>query len=92
MPKPRRSHLEIIGDILRACPTSTMRLLLRAGLSYPMFQRYLKSLREAELLEGPIRDGTRNVYKVTPKGEEFIFHLDKALKKLNGYFEVNGDS
>lgn len=87
----RRSHLEVIAGIIRACPNSPTHVMYGANISFEQFQTYTNCLTEAGLLkELPVaRD--RKFYEATPIGLEFVSRLDHALELLNGYVKVQPD-
>lgn len=73
---------QIIAEILTTCrgegKTKT-NIVYASGLNFRTILPYLISLSKNELLE--IIPGTYTLYKITPKGEDALIHLN-ALEKL----------
>ena len=81
-----RSRAEITAVILQsaAAGATKTRLMYNAYLSYAQIKEYLRFLVENELLK--YKEGT-HLYKVTPKGREFLRVNEEINELVNpGYY------
>lgn len=83
----RRSRVEVIGEILREAldGANKTRLMYRCNLNFGRFNRYLKELLDAGLLEqvgGNPGEGFV-LYRTTEKGRELLKILEKAGEFLS---------
>ncbi|MCJ7621745.1 MAG: winged helix-turn-helix domain-containing protein [Anaerolineae bacterium] len=89
--KRQRSYLEVLADILMACPDTRTALYFRSGATWARFHspKYLPML----LSQGLIRRETENAqiytvqrgvdaYILTPKGERYLKLIAEAKKLL----------
>jgi len=86
-PKRRRSRAEVIIDILSEALSGAnkTRLMYRCNMNFLRFNRYLKELMDAGLIE--LVDTSPDdvaVYKTTEDGRELL----KVLRKANEFLSV----
>ena len=85
--KRRRSRAEVIIDILSEALSGAnkTRLMYRCNMNFLRFNRYLKELMDAGLIElvDTSPDGVA-VYKTTEDGRELL----KVLRKANEFLSV----
>jgi predicted transcriptional regulator len=86
-PKRRRSHAEVICDILSEAlgGTNKTRLMYHCNLNFMRFNRYLQTLLDAGLIER-IESNPEGLvyYKTSDKGRELV----KVLRKANEFLSV----
>ena len=83
---PKRSHLQVVQDILVYCQRSTRKTHIMYGcnLSYQQLQKYLGLLVDAEFLRATVDHGGR-MYSLTDSGREYVGHyrdLAPMLEKI----------
>lgn len=81
--KPKRAHLETIGEILNLCrkPTAVTRIIHKTNTSYAAMQQLLTQLQKTKLLK---LDNDTKKYETTEKGLEYIkryLTLQELLKQ-----------
>jgi len=74
--KPKRSYrgpIEITANILELAKSGSRktRIMYLGNLSFDLTQKYLRQLRESQLIEIKEIDGEK-IYKLTPKGDQFL--------------------
>jgi predicted transcriptional regulator len=74
--KPKRSYrgpIEITANILELAKSGSRktRIMYLGNLSFDLTQKYLRQLRESQLIEIKEIDGEK-IYKLTPKGGQFL--------------------
>lgn len=87
--KRRRSHLEIVRQILDACHVNTKKTVLMSScnLSFKQFAGYLDLMLGANLLLIE-NDGPRLLFRISDKGREFV----KAYEELMTMIEATSPS
>jgi predicted transcriptional regulator len=75
----RRDEIEIVRDILYIAQTGARktRILYLANLNTATLERYLSQLRRVRLLD---HDPNENVYRITPKGKQFMEKYEQCRK------------
>jgi len=73
--KPKRSYrgqIEITANILEVAKSGSRktRIMYLGNLSFDLTQKYLKQLKESQLIE--VKENNGQMYKLTPKGEQFL--------------------
>lgn len=85
--RKRRSHTEVILDILTEASegTNKTRLMYSCNLNFGLFNRYLKELLDAGLIEKADENKPCGlaIYKTSNKGIELLEVLRKADKLLS---------
>lgn len=89
--KPRRSNIDIVGDILKSLlinrgmlkPTHVM---YKANLSHKLLKEYLGDLMEKGLIEDGEHDGNKMIV-ITEKGRNFFKEFNK-LKEFRDAFGI----
>lgn len=76
MAKPKRSYrgpLEITANILEVAKAGSRktRIMYLGNLSFELTQKYLKQLKESQLIEIKDNNGEK-IYRLTPKGDQFL--------------------
>jgi len=89
--KKYRSKIRIFADIVETIDreggeAKVTRILYGANLSYDRLVKYLKELERAGLVEEAVDRTGRTVYRLTPKGREFLFEY----KKIERFIEAFG--
>ncbi|MEM1563257.1 MAG: winged helix-turn-helix domain-containing protein [Candidatus Bathyarchaeia archaeon] len=88
MEKRRRSRVEVIVEILSEAldGANKTRLMYRCNLNFGRFNRYLKELLEAGLLERVTSnpESLMVLYRTTEKGRELL----KILRKAGDFLSV----
>ena len=78
----RRSHLDIICDILRTLndgATKPTRLLYKVNLPHELFKKYVADLIRAGLIKETTQKNTK-VYAITMQGALYLREYEKFLK------------
>ena len=83
--KPKRREkliimAEIIGIAKQGVPKT--RIMFKASLSFSQLNQYLSFLLHRNLLE-KVADGRREIYRATPKGQEFMEKQQQVIDLLN---------
>ncbi|MEM3618049.1 MAG: winged helix-turn-helix domain-containing protein [Candidatus Bathyarchaeia archaeon] len=85
--KRRRSRVEVVVEILNEAldGANKTRLMYRCNLNFRRFNRYLKELLDAGLLEriAPNPESGLVLYRTTEKGRELLKILQKAGEFLS---------
>lgn len=85
--RKRRSHTEVILDILTEASegVNKTRLMYSCNLNFVLFNRYLKELLDAGLIEKIEENNPEGVtiYKTSAKGRELLEVLRKANALLS---------
>jgi predicted transcriptional regulator len=78
-PPKKRSHLELITEILNNARTGRTKtpLMSKVGMSYRQFNHYLELLNRTGLLES-----NKGLYQTTPKGITFVKEYKTLLTVL----------
>jgi len=84
----RRTRAEVILNILTLASNGVTktRLMYHCNMSYMHFNRYLKELLEAELIQELKTNSTEGIirkYKTTEKGMQLVEILRKAKEYIN---------
>jgi predicted transcriptional regulator len=80
----RREKLVIMTEIINIAKqgASKTRIMFKASLSFNQLNQYLSFLSRSGLLE-KFTDNEREIYKATPKGQEFMERQQQVLDLLN---------
>jgi len=76
----RRSHLEIVADILMVAlnGANKTRIIYRANLNFLRFHTYFSKLSDNGLIEREDSSDGRVVYRTTDKGRRFLNIINSA--------------
>ena len=79
----KRTNDLIISEILRACEEGAgkTKIVYQANLNFKMAESYLDNLRRNGFIE-TFNNGTRTVFKTTPKGLELKGKFDQFHSEL----------
>ncbi|MCD6452896.1 MAG: hypothetical protein J7K77_01190 [Dehalococcoidales bacterium] len=84
----RRSHIEVIADILRLRQASKTKIMYSVGMSYSQLQEYLGYLTQRGfLVMVPLNSrgaSCRIAYKVSQSGEQLLQSIEKIEELLAG--------
>ena len=74
--KPKRSYrgpIEITANILEVAKSGSRktRIMYLGNLSFELTQKYLKQLKDSQLIDIKESDGEK-IYQLAPKGEQFL--------------------
>ena len=78
----KRSHIEVMADILRLGEAGKTEIMFSANMSYLQVQKYLRYLIEGGFLEGVVVPNPGIKYCVTRKGERLLKSIDVVLDML----------
>jgi len=80
----RREKLVIMAEIIGLAKqgSSKTRIMFKASLSFSQLNQYLSFLSQRGFLE-KIPDGRRQIYKATPRGQEFMERQRQVIDLLN---------
>lgn len=80
----RRSEMEIIAFILKAARSEVNRttILYKANLSGKQLKNFLSFLTKSEFLQTIEKRKKNKTYKITSKGNVFLFHWIKMMRLL----------
>jgi len=84
MRRERRTHLDVIEDILELCvdtPRMKTSIMYRANLSHKQIEYYLSFCVKRGLLRNQIK-GSRVVYATTQKGRKLLDMLNQVKNIL----------
>jgi len=84
--RPRRSRTEVVANILSEAlgGANKTRLMYRCNLNFARFNRYLRELLDAGVVERIDTNPTGiTIYKTTDKGRELLKVLRKASKFMS---------
>ena len=76
----RRNNLDIYADILNAARGGAKKthIVYKANLNFKIVKKYLKSLREKEL----IQNCDNGYYVTTPKGIQFLEKYEELIRPI----------
>ena len=79
----KRTNYLIISEILRACDggAGKTKIVYQANLNFKMAESYLDNLRRNGCIE-TFSNGTRTVFKTTPKGLELKGRFDQFHSEM----------
>ena len=78
----KRSHIEVMADILRLGQAGKTEIMYNANLSYVQAQKYLQYLTEGGFLERVVKPNPGVKYCVTTKGQQLLHRIDVVLDML----------
>ena len=78
----KRSHIEVMADILRLGEAGKTEIMYSANVSYIQVQKYLRYLTEGGFLERVVVPNPGIKYCVTRKGERLLNSIDVVLDML----------
>ncbi len=80
----RRTDDQIFSEILKICTkgASKTRIIYQANLNYNMVKSRIDNLVRSGLIEA-VHDGSRTLYKTTPRGLEFKGRFEHVHNELN---------
>ncbi len=78
----KRSHIEVMADILRLGEAQKTEIMFSANMSYLQLQKYLRYLTEGGFLERVVVPNPGTKYCVTRKGERLLRSIDVVLDML----------
>ena len=78
----KRSHIEVMADILRLGEASKTEIMFSANMSYLQLQKYLRYLTEEGFLKRVVVPNPGIKYCVTSKGERLLNSIDVVLDML----------
>ncbi|MCD6452900.1 MAG: hypothetical protein J7K77_01210 [Dehalococcoidales bacterium] len=87
----RRSHIEIIGDILKLGRTGKTDIMYSCDLSYYQLQKYLRFLVEGSFLKMDSGGNGRKFYQPTVAGERLLRYINK-VRVLLGLADRDADT
>lgn len=86
----RRSHIEVIADIMRLREASKTQIMYSVGMSYAQLQKYLRYLTEHGFLARESNENSGTCYRVTQNGKRLLEAIEKIEQLLS--FDESGDS
>ena len=83
----KRTHNLIISEILRVCADGAgkTKIVHQANLNFKMAESYLDNLRRNGYIE-TFSNGSKNIYKTTPKGLELKGKFDQFHSELDKFY------
>ena len=78
----KRSHIEVMADILRLGEAGKTEIMYNANLSFSQAQKYLRYLTSEGFLDKIIVPNPGVKYRVTSKGESLLDRIDVVLDML----------
>jgi predicted transcriptional regulator len=80
---PRRSHLQIIAELLEAAinPITITGLIYKVEFHYSCVTKYLNELLNTKLMETISGENGKTLYVTTKKGNEFLGEI-RGIKQL----------
>ncbi len=79
----KRSHIEVMADILRLGEAGKTEIMYNANLSYLQAQKYLRYLTESGFLDRVVVPNPGVKYRVTTKGQQLLDRIDVVLDMLD---------
>ena len=78
----KRSHIEVMADILRLGEAGKTQIMFQANLSYVQLQKYLRYLTEGDFLQRIVLANPGVKFRITRKGEKLLNNIDEVLDML----------
>ena len=79
----KRSHIEVMADILRIGEAGKTEIMYDANLSYIQAQKYLRYLTDGGFLVRVVVPNPGVKYRITKKGERLLNRIDVVLNMLD---------
>ncbi len=79
----KRSHIEVMADILRLGEAGKTEIMLNANLSFNQAQKYLRYLTDSGFLDRVVVPNPGVKYRVTTKGQMLLNRIDVVLDMLD---------
>ena len=88
----RRSHLEIVHDILKAIQDKggkikPTHLLYKSNLSHKRMKGYVEDLQQKGLITADVKEDERSMYLITDQGLRFLEQYNK-VKEFKDAFGI----
>jgi predicted transcriptional regulator len=81
--KRRRSHIEVVADILRLGQAGKTKIMYSTNMSYYQLQKYLEFLMERGLMDRVNSGNSNGTYRTTGKGFRLLKRTDDLLAMLS---------
>lgn len=78
----KRSHLEIIAEILRSGSAGKTDLMFNVNMSHEQAGKYLAVLQSRGYMEKETRIESKTLYRCTEKGRKLVGGIDAVLSLL----------
>ncbi len=78
----KRSHIEVMADILRLGEAGKTEIMYNANLSHIQAKKYLRYLTESGFLDRVVVPNPGVKYRVTTKGQNLLNRIDVVLDML----------
>ena len=78
----KRSHIEVMADILRLGEAGKTVIMYNANLSHIQAKKYLRYLTESGFLDQVVVPNPGVKYRVTAKGQQLLNRIDVVLDML----------
>jgi len=81
--KRRRSHIEVVADILRLGQAGKTKIMYSTNMNHYQLQKYLDLLMERGLMDRVNSGNSNGTYRTTRKGLRLLKHTDDLLAMLS---------
>ena len=78
----KRSHIEVMADILRLGEAGKTEIMFEANLSYVQLKKYLRYLTDEGFLKRIVVPNPGVKFRTTKKGEKLLENIDVVLDML----------
>ncbi len=78
----KRSHIEVMADILRLGEAGKTEIMFEANLSYVQLKKYLRYLTDEGFLQRIVMPNPGVKFQTTEKGEKLLENIDVVLDML----------
>ncbi len=79
----KRSHIEVMADILRLGEAGKTEIMYNANLSHIQAKKYLRYLTDSGFLDQVVKPNPGIKYRVTTKGQKLLDRIDVVLEMLD---------
>ena len=79
----KRSHIEVMADILRLGEAGKTEIMFEANLSYVQLKKYLRYLTDEGFLQRIVVPNPGVKFRTTKKGEKLLENIDVVLDMLD---------
>ena len=79
----KRSHIEVMADILRLGEAGKTEIMYDANLSHIQAKKYLRYLTDSGFLDRVVKPNPGVKYRVTTKGQKLLDRIDVVLEMLD---------
>lgn len=79
----KRSHIEVMADILRLGEAGKTEIMFEANLSYVQLKKYLRYLTDEGFLQRIAVPNPGVKFRTTAKGEKLLENIDVVLDMLD---------